>query len=182
MNSKRPTWVTVIGVLTIIFGIFGIFGTGQIAIMPFVMDFQKDIIDHAVEQARHDRHAPEELLKSIQDMMDYPPWFKSTSVIFGLIGMLISAFYLFAGIWFIQVKPSADKLLIYAISLSILWEIVWASIIGIGLSGFAVFMVIGTLFGFVIDMVLLAVVTMNDRSIFRKSENPIDGNYQLDQQ
>ncbi len=178
MSAKRPTWVTVIGVLTIIFGIFGIFGSGQLAIMPFVMDFQKDIIDVAVDEARNDRHAPKALLNSIQDMMDYPPWFKTASVVFGLTGMLIAGFYLFSGIWFILMKASADKLLIAALLFSIIWEIAWAALLATGIGGFAIFMAVGTIFGLIIDVVLLAIVMMNDRSVFSDPDSRIDAQYQ----
>jgi len=46
---KKPTWVTVIGVLGIIFGCFGILGGGQEIAMPKMMKMQKEMLT-AMEQ------------------------------------------------------------------------------------------------------------------------------------
>ncbi len=60
----RPTWATVVGVLGIIFGLLGILGGGQLAVMPAILEFQKEMfsdLQGTVEKAQ------EEALKKAEE-------------------------------------------------------------------------------------------------------------------
>ncbi|MGD8669435.1 MAG: hypothetical protein PVF31_05095 [Desulfobacterales bacterium] len=41
---KRPTWVTIVGVLGIIFSCLGILAAGQEMIMPKILEMQKEML------------------------------------------------------------------------------------------------------------------------------------------
>jgi hypothetical protein len=206
----RPTWVTVIGVLGIIFGCSGILGGGQQMVMPKMLAMQKDMFANMrsqVEQARKKSRcananasgasapalssagnsdasvnnamaqapgapcqtAPfpaDAFATMFQDMWNVPPWFATWLQVSGALRVLVGGFYLFAAIWFIQMKSSSIWLFSAALCLSIL--IGAAQFVAAALTGglMAMAMAGGSSVGLVIDGVLLLVIWLSDRTVF----------------
>ena len=167
---KRPTWVTIVGVLIIIFGVFGIFGSGQLIFMPTMMEFQKDLLNSALERAADKEPDAEEILNAIQEMYNMDEATKVTLTVMGIVSLVLCAFYLFSGIALIQMKKYAVKLTYWALGLSLGFALVQAMIaVSVG-SLFAMFMIIGGTISFTIDMVLLIVVILNDKAEFSQTD------------
>jgi hypothetical protein len=165
---KKPTWVKVIGVLGIIFGCLGLFGSMNMMIMPTMFDFQKAIFEAAMEEARHDPGFPRDLMDKIKEMWEFPDWFGTWAVVFGIAGLLVSGFYLLAAIWLLQLKRSADKIMMWALGVSISLALLQIITI-IPACGFIVIAIIGgCVLSIVIDMVLLLVILTSDRSVFAR--------------
>ena len=113
---KKPTWVTVVGVLGIIFSCLGILGAGQEMMMPRMVkmqmemfsDFEKMIeaemererADHPYSEGDYQGNAefPMGMFNSFMKMMDYPNWFGTWSIIAGILKLMVCAFFLLASI------------------------------------------------------------------------------------
>jgi hypothetical protein len=167
----KPTWVKVVGILGIIFGCTGILGSFQLMVLPRIFAFQRKLLGVAMDQARNDPEFPRELEEVLTSMWNLPDWFGIWAAVFGVVGLLVAAFYLFAAIQLLQVKTSADKLMIGALLISLLLAIVQALTIITSGSFMAIMFVAGTGFSLVIDLVLLIVILTSDRSIFKPGAN-----------
>lgn len=165
---NKPTWVKVIGILGIIFGCFGIWGSLNIMVMPYMVHFQQDIIGAAMDQARNDPEFPERLGEIMESLFEMPDWFNVWALFFGIAGLLVTGYYLLASIWLLQVKPSADKLMISALLISIILAIIQAITAALAGGFIAIMFIIGGVFSIIIDLVLLIVVLTSDRSIFSR--------------
>ena len=168
----KPTWAIVVGIIGIILGSLGIIGSGQMILMPEIVNFQKEMIDkiedHIQEPPRADSNKlhHDDISHLFKEMFDIPHWFFSWTVVGGIIGMIIYGFYLFASIELLQVKPKAVKLFYCAIVLSIFFSIakISAAAVGMSIIGFA--MAFGGLFGIVFNIVLLIVVAKGHKEAF----------------
>ncbi len=104
--------------------------------------------------------------QQIEKMFDVPDWFGSWSVAIGIAKMIVSGFYLFASIWLLMLKPTSIKLFYWAVGASILLGVVKA-IVGISALSFMVMaMMMGGLFGVVIDVVMIVVVALSDKTAY----------------
>jgi len=163
----RPTWVTVVGVLVIIFGCFGLFGSGKMIILPQILAFEQKILHSVEDEMRRDSDAPEELVDAIMEMVDIPGWFKVWSIIIGAVGLLLNGLYVFGGIALLTVKRYAPRLVIAVLILSMILALAEAVAAGFASSLLGVIMMVGALFSIVIDFVLLLVIVFNDKSVFK---------------
>jgi hypothetical protein len=103
----------------------------------------------------------------LKDMWNFPTWFPTFMVISGAIRCLVAALYLFSAIWFIQLKPSSVWLFSVALSLSIALGIAqFVATLFAGTFMLAVMMA-GSSVGMVIDAVLLLVIWLSDRTVFK---------------
>ncbi len=134
---KKPTWVTVVGILGIIFSCLGILGAGQEMIMPKMLQMQKEMVSdigNMIEKEMEKERAkqsnrqggqkggaefPMGMFKSFTKMFDFPPWYGTWSIISGILKLLICAFFLFASIRLLQLKPSSIRLFYWAAGSSI---------------------------------------------------------------
>ena len=167
---QRPTWVTVIGVLLIIFGVLGIFGSGQLIFMPTMIEFQGKMMGIAMENARHSDPEAEQILEEFEQMLDMSGSSKQTIMFMGIISLFITAFYLFSGITMLQMKKNAIKLAYWAIGLSMGFTIIQAFFAMASGSLFFMFMIIGCVISLTIDTVLLLVIILNDKSSFEQPD------------
>lgn len=149
-SVEKPTWVTVIGVIMIIIGAFGILNAGQKMFLPYMVDMQRQIM-HEIgkmplaplqqnvqtgqpesQQERVNREQAErnqkqfeaifsQITDSIEKMLKLPDWYKDWASTFGIISILVSAFYLFAGIIMLTMKPYALRVLYFSLCVSALW-------------------------------------------------------------
>jgi len=165
---NKPTWIKVVGILGIIFGCFGIWGSLNIMIMPQIIDFQKEFIGAAMDEARNDPEFPDRLADVMESLWDLPDWFGTWAILFGIAGLLVTGFYLLASIWLLQVKPAADKLMIAALLISIILALIQAITAGLAGGFVAIVFVMGGVFSIIIDLVLLIVILTADRKIFSR--------------
>jgi len=163
---EKPTWVKVIGVLAIIFGCTGILGSIQLMFTPWMFDLQQDIMDIAMDEARRDPEFPDRMADKISSIWNLPAWFDTWAVVFGLAGLAVAVFYLLAAIRFIQVKPGADRILMWALGVSMLLAVLQAVTIVTAGSFMAIMFTAGAAFSLVIDLVLMVVIATSDRSLF----------------
>lgn len=190
---QRPTWATVIGILAIIFGSFGVLGGGQEMIMPQMLKFQKGMFStigeqmekelsrelrraeekgdtRALEKKRDDQEMAREMMGMFESMWDLPQWFAGFSVGTGVLKILISALYLLAGIWLLQVKPVAIKLFYWAAGASIALALLKGVALLTTGSFFGMLMLAGGVFSAVIDVVLIIVVATADKEAFQPEQ------------
>jgi len=173
---QRPTWATVVGIIGIILGCFGILGSAQFAMMPRMMEMQKEMqeemftaMQEAAEKqgtANAQEAPPKEMLEFMERMMETPEWFESYCVVAGIVGVCVSGFYIFASIRLLQTKPTAVRLLYGAIGLAIGLAIVKAAAAMATMSFVGISMAMGGLFGLVINVVLLIVVITGNKEAF----------------
>jgi len=179
--EKKPTWVTVVAVVAIIFSSFGILGASQQIVMPQMAEFQKKIFTTMTgefkkeiekQPAPNDPQAQKiqqtvlELFDMIETMFDYPDWYKTWVVIAGIIGLLVNGFYLLAAIFFLQLKRKGIPLIYTALVLSIILGITNTVVTANALSAFALIFMSGGLIGTVIELVLLIVILTSNKECF----------------
>ena len=174
---KRPTWATVISVLGIIFSLIGMLGAGQDIAMPVMIQFQKQMFSQIQEiqekEARREgseNEADEEfdrVAESMEKMWNTPAWFGAFSVSTGLMKFLICGFGIFAYITLLQVKPYSTKLVYWALGLAIGLTVLKGAISVASMSIMVMVMGIGSVFGLMVNIVLLIVVAAADKTEFR---------------
>jgi hypothetical protein len=179
-----------VGVLGILFGCLGILGGGQDLLMPKMVKMQKEMMEgfaKAPPQANQNqapgststnpqdnkataRNAPDPaVFKTMEKMWDFPEWFGTWSIIVGSSKALISAFYLFAAICLLQVKPFAIRLFYWAAGASIALSTLKFAVAISAFSFMGMAMMAGGIFGALIDVVLIIVVATSDKSAFSKA-------------
>ncbi len=183
---KRPKWVTIVGILAIIFGCLGVLAGGQQLMMPKMLkmqkemftEFSKNIEKHQAETSSSEDNIDDQtknleepalpdISKSFDKMFDVPPWFEKWSLISGVLKSLVSALYLFAGIWLLLMKLNSVKLFYCAAGISIALNIV-EIIVAFSASSFMIMAAgAGDAFGLLIDVVLIIVVVTGDKSAFQ---------------
>jgi hypothetical protein len=165
---KRPTWMTVLGILGIAFGLLGLMGSLPNIIAPKIMQFQQRMLQSFAEMEPSDGNPPpKELMDTFESLFRVPGWFETWMVISGILGIFIMGFYIYASIVLLNSKPNSLKLYFQAmwasIGLGILQAILGFStntLFGLGFG-------IGGLISIVIDVVLLSVAYSN-REEFRQ--------------
>ncbi|HIJ65077.1 MAG TPA: hypothetical protein HPP77_03930 [Candidatus Hydrogenedentes bacterium] len=173
---ERPTWATVVGIVGIILGCFGIIGAGQLAMMPKMMELQKEMFSAmektmAQEAARSGGPMPPVApFKAFQKMWDFPEWFGTWCVVAGFLALFVSGFYVFASIRLIQVKPSAIKLFYTAAGIAIGFTLLRGVVAMAAESFMGLGMLMGGMFGLVINVVLLIVVATADKEAFSSQQ------------
>ena len=169
---KRPTWVTIVGIMGIVFGCFGILGNGQMMIMPKMLKLQKKIWSgmkesfEKQEAKRPQSGPPKAMLEAMEDMCDVPPWFGTYCVVAGIVSLLVSGFYVFASIQLLQTKSAAIKLFYSALGLDIGFTILKAGVAVASMSFMGMAMMMGGMFGVVVSVVMLVVVATGDKTAF----------------
>jgi hypothetical protein len=183
---KRPKWATIVGILAIIFGCLGVLTGGQQVMMPKIIkmqkemftEFSKNIEKHQAEPSSSDNNINDQtknseepvspdISKYFDKMFDLPPWFGKWSLISGVLKSLVSALYLFAGIWLLLMKQNSIRLFYFAAGVSIALSIV-ELVVYFSTSSFMIMAVgFGNAFGLLIDIVLIIVVVTGDKSAFQ---------------
>ncbi len=180
-KSRTPTWVTIVGVLLIVFGALGILHGAQQMVMPQMVEMQKVLIgemsEFVIKQSREEGYqaSPDEepldtenIYGAFDELMNFPEWFKTWSPAIGAVSLLVAGFYLFAGVLMLMTKPIAIRLCYAAISFSILWAIALSVIFSMSESTMLVAQLPGNVISIVIDIVLLIVVLSANKDVFYK--------------
>ena len=180
-TEKKPTWVTAVAIIAIIFSSFGILGGTQEIMMPQMLEFQKKMFSTMTEEFKREMEnqpapsdpAAQQIQQSVMDifemieqMFNFPDWYKSWMVISGILSLLINGFYLYAAIIFMQLRRKAIPLIYTAFGLSIALGITKVVVAVNALSAFAMFMMSGGLIAIVIELVLLIVVLTSRKDCF----------------
>jgi len=173
---KRPSWATVVGVLGIIIGCFGIIGGAQLATKPMLIKMQKEILSIAQKSVDQEKSTNsqslspevEQMFKMHEQMFDFPEWYNGWCVFAGLLGMIISGFYLFASIRILQVNPVAIQLFYWVSGFDISLIIIkaTATILASSFMAFAAFL--GGMIWIIIEGVLLIIVITGRKEAFEK--------------
>ena len=184
--TSKPTWVSIIGVLLIVFGAFGIFGGAQEIMMPTIMEMQKGVLDSigkSIESGMHEtsgdqqgnsgqqKAQQEQMAKLFTGMMEQfqpPEWYKSWAAVFGLISIVVSVLYLVSGIFLLMIKRFAIPVFYVAIGASITWAIIQGVIFSQSPSGMLLSKIPGSIASIVIDIILVVVVIAADKEAFAK--------------
>ncbi len=167
---KRPTWATVIGIIGIILGLVGLLSSANTIVMPQILEFQKEMITEMQKNIEENEAPPEEAMNMFNKIWNMPGWFKTWSVVAGIIGLIISGFYIFASIGLLQVKKSAIKMFYWVVGICIGFTFLKGVIAVSALSFIGISLMVGGLIGIVIDVILLIVVATGDKQAFFAKE------------
>lgn len=188
--QPKPAWITVLGVFVILFGATSLFRGATTMATPALVDFQKEFFagvgkviekdiarktqegDATAERQAQDFEQAKEMFSSLEKFLDVPQWYLDWSLLIGLVTTLVAGFYLLSGIFLVMVRPGADRWLLAALLLSLLWGAILAVIHGSADSLYVQSLLPNTVIGMVIDSILLAVLLTVDRSPFRPSSGP----------
>ncbi len=163
---QRPSWVTVVGILGIIFGFLGLFAGVYTAMVPKMLSTQQEMIKNMPTQTQNGMTP--EMQASFEKMFKVDDSFRTWSVVFGLFGMLLNAAYAVAFILFITLKPYALRLVYMALGASITLTILRMIVLMSASSSMIAWMTGWyAIFGFLADVVLLIVVLVSDKSVFQ---------------
>ena len=183
---ERPTWATTVGILGIIFGCFGILGAGQEIFMPKILKMQKEMFTKMQEAPAQQKAKanpencteeknnksvkpvfPPAMSETMQKMFDVPDWFGAWSIFSGVAKALVSAIYLLASIWLLQLKPTSIKLFYWAAGSSVCLCVLKGVVSVAALSFMGIAMMFGGAFGALIDIVLIIVVATGNKAAFQ---------------
>lgn len=183
---KKPRWAKIVGILGIIFGCLGILSGGQEIFMSQMMKIQKEMFTEmhkrstekqvntspeASEPSQEQKKAPPdfspEVFKSMEKMWEVPDWFDPFSIFAGIAKALISALYLLASIWLLQIKPISIRLFYWAAGLSIGLSVLKGAVMLSALSFMGMAIMFGSVFGALIDIILIIVVATGNKEAFQ---------------
>lgn len=169
-RPKRPTWMTVIGILGIIFASFGILSGIQVMMLPTMLKYQDSVFsdfDAAYEDIESmrppadfplpDGPNPPEIPTMFKNIFGMPPWFPAACTILGIATLGIYGFYLFASISLLRTTPNAKRGFCIAAFLAILLGAAKGTTGLLAGSFMTTMILMGGFFSLVVHIVLLAV-------------------------
>lgn len=186
MNTaqKPPSWATLVGVLGICFGVLGLIGGGYELMMPMMLSMQGRMMESMKESAKEAAKKPrcpengktaqpdinpDAMFESMKEFMTVPPWHTRFAYANGSLQLVLGALYILSSIFLMLLKRGAAMFFLAVASLSALRNIV-AFGVGIYAGSFMAFWsVISGAGGLLIDLVLLIVVAVSDRSMYRRT-------------
>ena len=191
MENKKtpPRWGSVVGILGIIFGALGLMGGTYELMMPAMFEMQEKMMDSMknIEKSEKkqraekppcpddynfstnsDMSSPFDIMK---EMWKVPPWYMKWAYVNGSLALILGAAYILASIFLLIVRVGAPIMFISVAALSMLRN---AMAIGIGLSAgsfMAYWSVSSAVAGLLIDLVLIIIVMVSDKSAYAKNTN-----------
>ncbi len=184
-TTKKPGWVTAVGIIAIVLSGFGVMGGFQESLTPIMLEAQRAEYEMIIEEfnqltEENGQHlSPEDqqvndiiqtFTQFLENILNMPEWFLNWLILSGIISMLIHGFYLFAAIWLMQLKPYAPRYLAIALPLSIAFAITRTIIAVQALDTLALLMMGGTLFAMTVEVILFIVLLSKDKSAFKQFE------------
>jgi len=151
---KRPTWATAVGFIGVIWGNLGILGAVLTMFMP---TFMPKLLVEAQRQIPGGQEN-QQFLEMMTRLWN-TPYLRNSCLFLGLIGVIVSGFFVFASVRLLQMKRSAIKLIYTALGIEILLNILL-------LPERIVLKMISILSGVVIYIVLLLIVAAGDKQAF----------------
>jgi hypothetical protein len=183
-KKKPPTWANVIGILGICFGALGMIGGGYEIMMPLMIDIQGKMIESmkestksVPERSNYDKGEtaqlepdPEAMLQTMQDLMATPPWYSTFAFTNGGLQLLFGALLILSSIFLLVIKQGATTFFLTVAVLSAIRNITALSV-GISMSSLMAFWsIVSGAGGFLIDLILIIVVMVSDRSIYKQPQ------------
>ena len=169
---KKPMWVTVAGILGIIVGCYGIFDGAQLLATLAMMAAHEKMMSSMEEAFEGQESAtsrpgpPMNPFKMFKRMLDVPEWFGTWCVVWGILVLLVSGFYLYAAIRLLQVKPSSVKLFYWAACLDVALMVAHTVVVVATMSLLGMPTLLGGVFGAVTSVVLVIIVRSGDKRVF----------------
>ncbi len=161
-HIKRPDWMTALGIIGIALGALGAMGSLQSFIAPQLLQMEQSLFRGFADAAASEgARGPGKLFEFFADNFNLPGWFKVWIVIFGIIGLFVAGYFIYASIQLINSKPNSLRLYIRAVwfrAAMVLLAIAGGLALG---SFFALAAVAGGMFGLAIDAVLLIVAYLH---------------------
>ncbi|MFA5339935.1 MAG: hypothetical protein WC317_07315 [Candidatus Omnitrophota bacterium] len=151
---KRPAWATAVGVIGIIWGSLGTLGAVLTMLMPI---FMPKLLMEAQRQMPAGQQNSE-FLRMMTQLWN-TPYLRNSCLFLGLIGILVSGFFVFASARLLQMRRPAIKLIYSALCIEILFNVLL-------LPENIVLKVVNILSGVVIYIVLLFIVAAGDKQAF----------------
>jgi hypothetical protein len=139
-------------------------GSAQAIFLPHMMGMQREMVREMNESAERDGEHP--IPEFPEDLLDYPSWFESWSIINGSVGVVLSAGCLLAGVLLLIVRSGAARLFLLFSGLSVVWHVVRIAIGAQGATLVAWSIIPGAIAGLALHTVLIAVVLMSDRDAY----------------
>ena len=180
-ERKPPTWGLVVGILGVCFGALGLVGGAYEIMMPMMLSMQKKMVQGIQLSARESAPAaedckpkpcapkvdPDAAFRTMDEFMSAPPWYTPFAYANGGLQLLLGALYMLAALFLLLVKRGAATFFLWVASLSAVRNLV---AIGAGISAgsfLAFWSVASGAGGFLVDLVLITVVAVSDRSAYR---------------
>lgn len=188
-KSKVPTWANVVGIFGLCFGVMGVLGGTYQIMMPMMMRMQEHMIEsiESAQKARSERpdpmcpgsvdpggpRVPDPGFETMKQMWKIPPWYNTWATVNGSLQMLLGAAYILACIFMLSMRRGAPTIFVGVLIASLLRN---TTAFGVGLASGTIMAwgsVTASAMGFLIDIVLLVVVLISDRSpYFPESATP----------
>lgn len=170
---KKPAWVTIAGVLGIIFGICGLFAAVQIAMAPKMLEMQRALVEPMLMagQKPEQQAAAEKFKKEMGKFLgeNQPEWFGAVCLALGLIGLLINGVYIFAAVSLLQLKPYSVRVFLLTLWVSIAFGILRSLVLLKGFSVYGIALLFTGSVGIILDIILLVVIVTANKAIFESS-------------
>ncbi|MBI1731174.1 MAG: hypothetical protein HYR49_00200 [Gammaproteobacteria bacterium] len=175
-QTKPPLAALILGVLGFCFGAFGLLGGVQDLALPYLFSIQKQMAE--VSQPKPaDPDCPERepalpgvdpgWSQELRQFVSGPPWYPRYSMGMGVVRLLLGAGCMLASLFLILVRPGADFFFMLVLGLSAARNL---TAVGIGIAAgslFSFWAVVGGVVGFVLDIMLLVVCVVSDRTPYR---------------
>lgn len=116
----------------------------------------------------------DEVFDTMVDMMAVPAWYKDWALINGGLGLILGAGYLLASIFLLLLRPGAPTLFMVIAGLSICRGGLAVAIVASAFSLMLFWSGVMAVVGLLIDVVLIIVVAVSDRSAYAKpAKSPV---------
>jgi|GEM_PF-3442643 len=180
---KRPTWATIVGVITIVLGIFGVASGIQSMFIPSFyevhseimtelqtnnMTENQDFLNDSLMSKEYKALPQKNSNEQFESYFKLPAWYIKWAFFLGVISTLISIIYLISGVFLLTIKPYALRVFYIAIGLSLLWTVLQAAIFMQTKSFFAISALPSAVFSIIFDLILLIVALVGDKDIYQK--------------
>ena len=182
-SNKRPTWVTAIGVITLVFGLFSILGATQELLTPRFIDMQQTVEMHIHDMAKESSKdgksnikitiddetlilSVDEVMAAVTDVFDVPKWFAEWAFTIGVISMAIALLYCFGGISLLMANEISLPIFYCVMGMSILWEIIRIALFAQSEAILLLVQIPFSVFSIIIDVILLLIVLTSRRTSF----------------
>ncbi|MFA5100634.1 MAG: hypothetical protein WC547_07120 [Candidatus Omnitrophota bacterium] len=178
----KSRWITIVGVLGIIFSCLGVLGATQGLVTPAVMEFQKEMFTkmQTMPQSVQSQAAvssdqkmgvsaapgtlpPKEFMELFEKMWNVPQWFKRWSLFSGFAALGIWGVCLFSSIWLLQLKKDAPRLLCGVLIVNLVFLVTDSIASGLAGSFLGLSKIAGNAFWCVVSVVLLIVIVTADK-------------------
>jgi len=172
MEQQRPGWAKVVGILMIVFGAFGLLSSSQLIFTHKIMEMQQGMFESLGEiEGEEIDPADEAAMEMMEKMVDTPAWFETFCVAAGVLGIIIFAFVIFSGVQLLLVKKSAIKFFYGAVIAAVSFCLLKAFAGAMGGMMTAMMVMGGSVFGFIVYIILGIVVVNADKSAFLDQED-----------